>query len=285
MWKKRQSVAVTAALAIGLTGLFANDAYAAYDDMDAVSLAQSMVGKDYKAGAQSPSEGFDYAGLVYFVFQQLGYEIPRDLKDQYAVKKPLLTKVSDLLPGDVLFFGENDKVAFTGIYVGDNKFVMANRGRDEVVTLSIADSYYKNRFEGARRILSEPDQMRVQLILTARKYLGTPYVFGADFGQTKTFDCSSFAKTVFAENDMYLPRVSRDQATKGVLVKRSDLKVGDLVFFTTSDSKGKIGHVGIYVGNGRMIHTYGEGGVKYSRMDTGYWDKHYVTARRVLKDG
>lgn len=137
---------------------------------------------------------------------------------------------------------------------------------------------------GSPRMVSETDYTRARIIKTARKYLGTPYVYGAKYGQTKTFDCSSFAKTVFAENNMTLPRVSRDQAKRGIPIKRNELKMGDLVFFTTDESRGVIGHVGIYVGNGEMIHTYGKGGVKYSRIDTGYWNDHYITARRVLND-
>ncbi|MDF2658596.1 MAG: gamma-glutamyl hydrolase [Paenibacillus sp.] len=127
------------------------------------------------------------------------------------------------------------------------------------------------------------DTDRLRIVRTARKYLGTPYVYGAKYGQTDTFDCSSFAKTVFAEHGMELPRVSRDQAKLGEPVERDELSVGDLVFFATDETHGGIGHVGIYTGSGRMIHTYGDGGVKYSRIDSGYWEERYVTARRLLK--
>lgn len=130
---------------------------------------------------------------------------------------------------------------------------------------------------------AELELNRLHIVLTARKYLGTPYVYGAKYGQTDTFDCSSFAKTVYAEHGMELPRVSRDQAKLGDPVDRRDLAVGDLVFFATDEANGRIGHVGIYVGSGRMIHTYGDGGVKYSRIDAGYWDERYVTARRLVK--
>lgn len=60
--------------------------------------------------------------------------------------------------------------------------------------------------------LSEADKKRIKTILYGEQYLGTPYEFGADYGQTKTFDCSSFTKTVFAKIGINLPRVSRDQA-------------------------------------------------------------------------
>ena len=90
-------------------------------------------------------------------------------------------------------------------------------------------------------------------------------------------DCSSFTKTVFAEYGITLPRVSRDQAKEGTFVSKSNLQAGDLVFFTTVDSGKNIGHVGIYVGDGMMIHTYGAGGVKFTSINKEWWADHYVT--------
>ncbi|NEW09552.1 C40 family peptidase [Paenibacillus sp. SYP-B3998] len=159
--------------------------------------------------------------------------------------------------------------------------VMASQSKDEVVTRNVND--YKSSFLGGKSILSSKDRLKAELILTAQKYLGTPYVFGAKYGQTNTMDCSSFVKTVFAEYGIDLPRVSRTQANEGIYVSKSKLQTGDLVFFTTIDSGKNIGHVGIYVGNGMMIHTYGEGGVKFTSINKEWWANHYVTARRVLK--
>ncbi|NQX69609.1 C40 family peptidase [Paenibacillus alba] len=158
--------------------------------------------------------------------------------------------------------------------------VMASQSKDEVVTRNVSD--YKKNFIGGRSILSAKDRLKAELILSSQKYLGTPYLFGAKYGQTKTMDCSSFTKTVFAEYGITLPRVSRDQAKEGTFVSKSNLQAGDLVFFTTVDSGKNIGHVGIYVGNGNMIHTYGEGGVKFTSINKEWWADHYVTARRVL---
>lgn len=120
------------------------------------------------------------------------------------------------------------------------------------------------------------------VIKTANRYLGTPYKFGATYGQTRTFDCSSFVKYVYARNGIKLPRVSRDQALRGTYVSRSNLKKGDLVFFKSAGSSSKrITHVAIYAGNNKLLHTYGSGGVKYSTFSS-YWKGRYVKARRVL---
>jgi len=115
------------------------------------------------------------------------------------------------------------------------------------------------------------------VIKTAKKYLGTPYKFGAPSGSSRYFDCSSFTQYVFKKYGINLPRQSDDQAKVGKYVSKSDLKPGDLVFFYSP-----IHHVGIYIGNGKMINTYGKGGVRISDINSGTWKKTYKTARRVL---
>lgn len=274
-----RSILLTTALTVGLSGL-AGTASAAHDDMDAVSLAKLLVGKEYTAGAATPGKGFDSPGFIHYIFDQLNYDLPRTLDAQYNMNKTKITKISSLEEGDVVFFGTGQNPSFAGVFIGGGKFVSSSQSQDEVVTRSM--SSYQDQFIGARRILSKDDRVRIQLVLTARKYLGTPYDFGAKYGQTKTFDCSSFVKTVFAKYGYTLPRVSKNQAKEGKYVKKADLKVGDLVFFTTERTGKQIGHVGMYVGNGQMIHTYGEGGVKYESIHKEWWADHYVTARRIV---
>lgn len=120
------------------------------------------------------------------------------------------------------------------------------------------------------------------VISIGRRYLGTPYKFGSPSGVTSTFDCSSFTQYVYKKVGISLPRTSRDQAKVGTYVTKSNLRKGDLVFFSTSKSGGKVAHVGIYDGNGNILHTYGAGGVKYSSLNSSWWSSHYITARRVL---
>lgn len=122
-----------------------------------------------------------------------------------------------------------------------------------------------------------------KIIQTGEKYLGTPYQYGAASGQTRTFDCSSFTQYVFKQHGISLPRSSRQQSTVGTTVSRSELKKGDLLFFTTSSSNGRIGHVGIYAGDNKILHTWGPGGVRYDSLSTKWLDRGYVTAKRVIK--
>lgn len=183
------------------------------------------------------------------------------------LKKPLFKKISKHI-GILTVAGA---IAFTGIAPGT---VEAHHNS----STSLLNS----------NNLSQASKTRLKTIFYGRQYLGTPYKFGAKMGQTRTFDCSSFTKTVYAKIGITLPRVTRDQAKRGTYVSKNNLKVGDLLFFSTPgrvNKKGydKIGHVGIYVGHGTMLHTYGEGGVKYSTITKGWWKDHYVTARRVIQ--
>jgi cell wall-associated NlpC family hydrolase len=122
-----------------------------------------------------------------------------------------------------------------------------------------------------------------RIVSMGLKFWGTPYRFGAKSGITSAFDCSSFMQYLFKKQGISLPRTSKNQATVGHFVSKSNLKKGDLVFFSTSGSRGKIAHVGVYMGNGKFLHTYKKGiGVTTSKLNSSYWKSHYITARRVL---
>ncbi|WP_376775290.1 C40 family peptidase [Cohnella nanjingensis] len=115
------------------------------------------------------------------------------------------------------------------------------------------------------------------IIATGKKYLGVKYKFGAKTGVTSSFDCSSFTQYLYGKYGVKLPRTSQAQSKSGKYVSRNNLKPGDLVFFYSP-----IHHVAIYIGNGKIMHTYGKPGVVISSLKSGWWSDHYKTARRVL---
>ncbi len=103
----------------------------------------------------------------------------------------------------------------------------------------------------------------------AYKFLGTPYVWGGT--SPSGFDCSGFTQYVFRNAaGVNLPRTTYDQINVGVPVSYNNLQPGDLVFPHT-------GHVGIYVGNGQMIHAPSTGDV--IKVSSVY---KFYTARRVV---
>lgn len=114
----------------------------------------------------------------------------------------------------------------------------------------------------------------------AHNYLGYRYVYGT--AGPNTFDCSGFTSYLYKKYGYSLPRTSYSQATVGTYIDKSNLKAGDLVFFSNS-STSRIGHVGIYIGEGEFIHasTSTRGVVKDS-LSSDYYTRHYITARRIV---
>lgn len=118
-----------------------------------------------------------------------------------------------------------------------------------------------------------------KLVAKARKWIGTPYRHGGK--SRKGTDCSGMVMVIFEEvADVKLPRDSRSQRKFCRDVPRDAIQTGDLVFFDTAKN-GNIGHVGLYIGNGEMIHASASRGVMVSNLDESYWRRHYAAAGRV----
>ncbi|WLR50679.1 C40 family peptidase [Bacillus tianshenii] len=119
------------------------------------------------------------------------------------------------------------------------------------------------------------------LLQNAQALKGTPYATGGS--STNGFDCSGYTQYVFNKEGIKIPRTSSSQYSAGKKVSKSSLIEGDLVFFNTSGNG--ISHVGIYIGEGKFIHSATSYGVKVSSInDPYYWGSRYVGARRVLSE-
>jgi cell wall-associated NlpC family hydrolase len=113
---------------------------------------------------------------------------------------------------------------------------------------------------------------------TAFGFLGTPYLFGGE--GPSGIDCSSFVQQVFGKHDIALPRTAREQIKVGRDVPPEDLRKGDLVFFSTYASYPS--HVGIYLGDGKMIHASShKGQVVVSELNSDYYRSRFLGARRL----
>ena len=122
--------------------------------------------------------------------------------------------------------------------------------------------------------------LRKSLITLAMKLRDIRYVRGGSSPSTG-FDCSGFVRYVFAHaTGIQLPANSASQFLSGLKVKRADMKPGDLVFFHTH-GKRNISHVGIYISEGRFIHSPTTGkSVEISSLDDAYWAKRFAGAKR-----
>jgi len=130
--------------------------------------------------------------------------------------------------------------------------------------------------------------MKVEKIInTGSTFIGVPYIFNAPSFRTDIFDCSSFIQYIFMVHGIPLPRNSRQQSLSGKRISSKHIKKGDLLFFTTEDRKhkhgiSKIGHVALYIGKGRMLHTYRPKNKVSITEINDYWRSMFVMARRVI---
>jgi cell wall-associated NlpC family hydrolase len=119
------------------------------------------------------------------------------------------------------------------------------------------------------------------LIREAEKYLGYPYVWGGSSPST-SFDCSGFVTWVLNQSGVY--PISRTTAqgifNQSAIIAPSEARPGDIIFFTgTYASSGAVSHVGIYVGNGMMIHAGNP--IQYASVNTPYWTEHFYAYGRL----
>lgn len=116
------------------------------------------------------------------------------------------------------------------------------------------------------------------VVSAAAKEMGDPYVFGAE--GPNAFDCSGLVEYVYRKFGIKTPRIAADQAHYGTAVTRANIQPGDLIFFNWSGGQ-RAEHVGIYAGNGEMIHAPHTGTVvKRVKLGPSYWANE-VAIRRM----
>lgn len=119
-----------------------------------------------------------------------------------------------------------------------------------------------------------------ELVMNAMGFLGVPYRRGGNSAETG-FDCSGFVRAMYEQTvGLVLPRRANEQAAATQKIDKKDLQPGDLVFFNTM--KRAFSHVGIYVGDGKFIHSPKPGAeVRVEDMGVAYWSRRFDGARRV----
>lgn len=122
-----------------------------------------------------------------------------------------------------------------------------------------------------------------EIVEYAMQFLGKPYVYGGS--SPKGFDCSGFTSYVYKHFGYNISRTASGQASEGTNVAKKDLQPGDLVIYK-NQSLTRIGHVGLYIGNNKMIHASEPGvGVIITEIDakSHNYPKRFVTGRRIIK--
>lgn len=138
---------------------------------------------------------------------------------------------------------------------------------------SSSDSLSQN--EGSLSESSASSSFRTNVCAMAKSLLGSRYVYGAT--GPNSFDCSGFCQYIYGKNGKTIPRTSSSQYAACTKVAKSALQPGDLVFFSSTAGGKSVGHVGIYIGNGDMIHAANSSvGVITSSLNSTYYTTHYV---------
>ena len=144
-----------------------------------------------------------------------------------------------------------------------------------------------DRLLADKGLLTQIDQVRQsvthkasELVFNAMGFLGVPYKWGGASAETG-FDCSGFVRSMYQQTiGLLLPRKAEQQAAATEQIEKTDLQPGDLVFFNTM--RRAFSHVGIYVGDGKFIHSPKAGAeVRVESMGGSYWQRRFDGARRV----
>ena len=121
--------------------------------VEIAEYAMQFVGYPYVYGAESPSEGFDCSGLVWYTYKQFGYNLPRTADSQMDYSGGIAVSYNNLQVGDLVFFGSGSYANHVGIYIGNNNFVHAANASSGVRVSSMNETYYASRYLGAMRIV------------------------------------------------------------------------------------------------------------------------------------
>ena len=131
-----------------------------------------------------------------------------------------------------------------------------------------------------------PTSSVANVVDRAHALLGTPYKWGGTSAE-QGFDCSSFLVYLFkTEANIHIPRTTAAMhRSTAATVKRNELKPGDAVFFK-GNGRGQVSHVGLYIGEGKFIHSPRAGkNVRIDSLSNNYWNKNYTGAKRFHKAG
>ena len=124
--------------------------------------------------------------------------------------------------------------------------------------------------------------LRGDIVRSAMSFLGQPYRWG---GADTAFDCSGLTMTAYRLNGLGLPRSSAQQYAVGSAIPEDRLREADLIFFATG-RRDKPTHVGLYIGEGRFIHSPGSGKVvRIDALTEGYYQRHFLGARTYIEPG
>lgn len=228
-----------------------------------------------KASTSSKRVAFlDYGDIVTIVSEENGfYKIEKNDIKGYVSK--------DLVSVD------QDKVSSRSLAEERKEEVLRKEAlrNEEKITENVGNinQEKEDNIENTEKVVDENSNKGAEVASYARQFLGIKYVLGGKTPESG-FDCAGFTKYVYKNFGVTLGSIASAQNSIGTDVAREDLKVGDLILFQ-NEEKTKIGHTGVYLGNGEFIHAANpQRGVVIDNLNTmSYYNTRFVNAKRIVE--
>lgn len=167
-------------------------------------------------------------------------------------------------------------------YVNSNVIIDQNKKKyeleDRISKPIITPEEYKKMLE-EKKSEAQPVNVNKALMKFYKEWKDVKYKLGGD--SKNGIDCSAFTQKIYKKIfELEIPRTTRTQVEVGKEIKKSELEMGDLVFFKTGKHDR---HVGIYMGNGDFMHASIKG-VQFTKLNKPFYKEHYWTSRRIIED-
>ncbi|WP_078592854.1 C40 family peptidase [Evansella clarkii] len=249
----------------------------------AVRHAMEYLDIPYEFGGNT-LEAFDCSFFTQLVFREsMDVYIPRVTTDQYLIGEAV--EREDLEPGDILFFSGidledddrgNGEITHAGIYLGEGLMIHASR-TEAKTQISYLNDYWNDNYTGARRYDSMSLQGEHPVVQEAASLLYTPFESGGT-SPDEGFNTSGLVKYVYRESlGIDLPDTANAQFEAGEKIERSEMEIGDLVFFEGSSSY----LPGIYIGHDQFIIASESSGVTTRHLDhDDFFSERFAGGRR-----
>lgn len=216
--------------------------------------------------------------LTFVTFPTYATEEPIDFGQMYGIVDVESLNVRAYASENAPIVAELAKYTYVKVNWTEPEWACVAYNNDGLMGY-VAIEYIK-LFEGSiPELNSSAGQSAVNI---AAQFLGVPYVWGGT--SPSGFDCSGLMQYTYKQLGYNINRVAADQMKNGIAVSKENLAPGDLVGFYSSPGGGYVSHIGMYVGDGIMIHAPHTGDVvRYANIGEGtYYDKRFAGGRRII---
>ncbi|WP_234007665.1 C40 family peptidase [Lysinibacillus sp. FJAT-14745] len=235
---------------------------------------------------------FSCASFLMYIFEKNGVDLATYNED-YMMQQGTSVNRNQLQKGDLLFFKSKKTGTdpdHVGMYIGDNKMIhMADSKQNIIISDLNSKPYYTDAYVGARRVLptllsANPATKGDKIVENAYNYKNKVTMSTTNSEQNLRFTGPGFIEYVYRKSGVNLGSTTlKEQMNLGTTVSRANLKKGDLLFFNSVAGSKTPSSVAIYAGDYRiMIPT--SSGITTRVLLVDYYNKHYITAKRVTSN-